>query len=467
MISSRNLLAVIAIACFAVATAIYAFIIFVGGSLSREVTLSAGVFVSGISWLCLLLFLRHRDNATLVLLDCRVVFQSFLLCYALFPSAILLLRAEIFTPVSWYGIPESAILLGVVKMYVFVTSLSLGLIFLTQGRVARSTEQPDSNSVEVHASWILAILILVYFISLAFLSALSSPVENYYENYTRYDHLSGVFATAVLVAKRLYWGVMPFIFVLAAFIFRTRPFVYVLLVVVFCGVDLYISYGARINTLLVAIQSTVAFSLFSQRVPRLRSVFALGIFGVALMSIIEVARLQTSSLTGVNLESPLFLLPGEFLALYFPAVHIDVVFSERSLDGLIMVSNDLLRVVPFGGSFGETLMTWYWQNFAPNSLVAPYTMGLFADAAAAGDWIIPFQVVGCIAGLALTIRLVSRRSLVSRAIGVYFTSATVLVLKYGVFAYVDLFVKNLLPVIAIVGAARALSGGMTYRVRVL
>jgi len=306
---------------------------------------------------------------------------------------------------------------------------------------------------------------LALFFTVFFLSVLAGPVETYYDNYTKYDHLPSFLRTIVSVLKRLYWGLMPILVVLLLFNFKERKYVALLLIAFLCLIDLYISKGSRINTFIIIIQAVVVYNILISRI-KLGKAFLIALPFIVMMSLIELVRLSSGD---IDLQE-LSLIPGEFNALFFPSIEL---FKLRELDlfppvSELMIFKDIYYLLPFFNNPDADPMNWHWINFHPSAPVAPFTMGPIADSAFFGGWF----------GLFLRAIVFAANIYLLRCLILYFSSSwlallffsysvsiSILALKYSVFSYQEQMLKNLLPSLVVFLPAAYIIGFIYHRVK--
>jgi len=295
----------------------------------------------------------------------------------------------------------------------------------------------------------LFVAVFIFLLSFFTLTILAAPVETYYDNYTKYDHLPSSIRTLVSVLKRLYWGILPILVVLVLFNFKEKKIIASFFIVLICAVDLIVSKGSRINTLIVVVQALVVYNLLVSRI-NLARLFYLVLPFIFFMALIELVRLSSGNLDLQELS----LVPGEFNALFFPSIEL---FKMREIGVLpyyseLMLYKDIYYLIPFFNNPDADPMNWYWVNFHPHAEVAPFTMGPIADSAFFGSWFAIF-----FRGILLAINIFILRcillyvskSWLSFLIFSYCVSISILALKYSVFTYQEQMIKNLLPTLLI------------------
>ena len=381
-------------------------------------------------------------------LDPTYIFSIFLLLYIISPGLILLFSLEAYTPIGWIGLNEKDLIVHYYRMILFFISV---IFFVSIGKNYNNKKKQHKVSVK-NEDFILNILIILYLICLYIIEYFAKPIDNYYEFYVRHEHLSGIPKLIVLAAKRLYWGLSPFLLYYFALKFKVKIYKYVIIVVFLCLIDLVYSHGSRINTLLMVIQAFLSMRFINNQESKISfaKILICSIFAGLLMLLVEEFRLTKSEVNVDEKVSMILSMPGELIALYFPSIHINELVNTNNSISKTLFIEEIFKIIPFAGMGEQNLMYWYWKNFHPDSIVAPYTMGVLANAALLGDiWLIIecFFIAIC---LIFIDNLVRNDGILQKITGIYFISISVLVMKYGVIAYIDQYIKNLFPLILII-----------------
>lgn len=385
--------------------------------------------------------------------DPALILSGFLTLYTMSPLIQNFMGVKIFLINSIYDYSSLEIFYHSVRFLVF-NFLICALYFVfsdvaNRNRIFREIEfkfnvncgRFDNGKVAL----ILAALIL--FLSVAALIAFAAPVNTYYDNYSKYDHLPGHLRTVVSIFKRLYWGVMPILVVLLLINFKSKKIMVFTLALLLCVVDLVISKGSRINTFIILVQLIVVYNILVEKISLRKA--ALIVFPlIMIMSLIELLRLSSGD---VNIQD-MALIPGEFNALFFPSIELFKMreFNEFPPVSDLMLFKDVYYILPFVNNPEADPMDWYWHNFHPNAPVAPFTMGPVADSAFFGGWLALI-----LRSVVLAVNLFILRSLIMRfnhswialLIFSYSVSISILALKYSVFSFHEQLIKNLVPTI--------------------
>lgn len=386
--------------------------------------------------------------------DPAFILSSFLSLYTIVPLFQNFAGVNIFAFNSIYNYSDLEVQIHALRFvffnftFCFLYFFMVDLFFKKQG-FSQSFKYTYDVSFLKDDKFSLAIAFFILIVSFVFLSLMSAPVENYYDHYTKFDHLPGPLRSLVSVFKRLYWGILPIIVVLTLVNFRDKKIFAFFLLFILCAVDLIMSQGSRINTLLLVVHALVVYNLVVDKV-NITKLFFIALPFVILMAAIELFRLSEGA---VNLEE-LALIPGEFNALFFPSIELFKMqqLGEMPPSSFLMIFKDIYYLIPFLNNVNADPMNWYWTNFHPKAPVAPFTMGPVADSAFFGSWLAIF-IRGLILSLNIfilrAILIYTKKSFVSLLLFTYCVSVSILVLKYSVFSYQEQVVKNLIPTLII------------------
>jgi len=311
--------------------------------------------------------------------------------------------------------------------------------------------------VDLNGSKHFTIIFLIVFISvsLIFLNVMSAPVETYYENYTRYDHLSVPLRKLASLFIRFKIG---FYTILLTLLFsqynRYKKFIYSIILSL-CLIELIFSHGSRIYIFIILLQAFFLYNFFVKIISLKKialSVFLMMIF----FSAIEVVRLldvKTSDAKEVLTENNIGI-PGELGALFVPGFQL---YTDREKGTLPhrdwqMFFYDFISPFSFNSFTKWNTMYWYAENYFPNAVVPPFTIGPIAESALWGGEIDLF-FRGLINGVffAFIVKWFLKRKSKWWAITIYAYcfSFSIITLKYSVFFYLTPLIKELLPTLII------------------
>ena len=406
-----------------------------------------------------ILFLRYMyDNESQAALsDAGFVVSGFLLCYTVFPILQYLTGFYVFTGLGNLDLSYENISDNTYRHILFQLMFQFAYASIN----FNSSRVTASQIIGSPSDFVVVVSFLAFVLTIAILDFFSSPIETYYDNYTRYDHLDAVTRKIVSVAVRVYRGLLPFLIMFAFLKFRQNFFLMFAIILLLCSVDIYITRGARIQALMTIVQAVGLYCLLVGPIKFYRLLLAvfIVIFGFTL---VEVVRLSTGNF--VEVVENMSTVAGEFNSLYYPEIHLYELRETNSIPdyNVQMIFKDVITLIPFVSFDGVSPMIWYWKNFHPSVPHAPFTLGPISDSAIWGG------VIGLIfRAIALAFVLgFLRRVLLNRSSGwvkvcaySYVVSVGVLSLKYGVLTPLEQLIKNwsvgfmLVTVIGLIGVS--------------
>jgi len=335
----------------------------------------------------------------------------------------------------------------------FIFGISLGYLVLRgKQKPEVSLNFPVIKNNHVMIIFLSGILILC----ISFLTITSSPVESYYDHFTRYDHLPWYGKKFASLFSRLKYGFYAALFTISFYNYKKyRIFIAVSLVVI-CIYEVTYSFGARIMVLFILLQVLCLYNLFVKPISLKKgalAVFALGL----LFSVIELFRSlefdfgkAKDSVSEDGLKSA-----SEFGSVFFPGFHL---YSERANGTLPpiewqMFFNDFISMFTFGDFSKWNPMDWYAKNYFPDFDVAPFTLGPIADSAIWGGEI-DLLIRSIVNGLffAYLVKLFIRFSNRWWAIMLYsyIFATSIMTLKYSVFYILTPLLKTIVPTLLII-----------------
>jgi hypothetical protein len=294
--------------------------------------------------------------------------------------------------------------------------------------------------------------LLVTLASTGLVTALSAPVTNYYEHYTRFDHLAPLGRYTAYVALLLksagYYVTLTLMF--AAY--RRYKYFIAPVVLSIVAYELVYSFGSRIESLSILLASACLFHYYVRPL-RLATgaayLFLLLLFFTSL-EFYRAAEFDMEAVIDEIFESGL-KFAYEFSAVFYTSFHI---YYERALGTLprpdwLMLINDFFTAVPMYDHVTYNSQYWYADIFFPDSVVPPQTMGPLADSGIWGGET-DLAVRGLLTGLgyALIARWVMRRNTAWHQMLIYtfLFSTVVFGLKYSLVYQFSVMVRILLPV---------------------
>jgi intracellular septation protein A len=395
------------------------------------------------------------------------VYMGFTMLYTIFPALVLaVLGLAEDNPISLMLPEPSRLVAEIWRQVLFQAAVAAGYLVL-RGSLGRGMkiEQPrdprDGRTVFIVAA--------VIFACLASLILMSGPVDNYWEHYTRFDHLSWLPRKFTSVALRLSLGLYCALLVFLFREYRKYRFIIPFIVGAICSYEIIYSYGARIQALIVLLQVVCLYHYLVKRIT-LKVAFMSALVVATFFSAIEVVRQVQGDISAArSVVSEEGLQPaGEFLAVFYPAYHL---YEERAQGSLPptewpMFFNDAISLVTWGDYSRYNPMAWYTRNYYPDAEVAPFTLGPIAESAIwGGEWDLLFR--GLVNGLffAGIMRWFVRRRNKWWALVIYaycFATA-ILIIKYSIFLHLTLIEKTILPTLLVVSVIRNLPYGRRSR----
>lgn len=290
-----------------------------------------------------------------------------------------------------------------------------------------------------------------------YLKLLSSPVETYYDSFTRYDHLPWVlkkFASLLIRFKYGFYSITLAILFLNFKKYRIFTLCFLLLI---CIYEISDSLGARIIALMILLQASCLFSLSVAKLSIKKGLIFM--FALALLfTVIEIGREVGFNLGEAksNVNSDGFRTATEFASVFYPGYHL---YEERRQSALPprplpMFFSDIISIFTFGDFDKWTPMSWYNKYYYPDVDVSPYTIGPIAESAMWGGEI-DLAIRAFINGIffAFIVCWFIKRSTKWWAfvIYTYCYSTCILTMKYSVFFQLTPIVKTVLPTLLITG----------------
>lgn len=374
-----------------------------------------------------------------------VIIFSYLYC--VIPTMFFLTNTVEGAPFRWYDYSEVQLCDHLLRGAVFLATLIITLSLTKKRDIGLGLDLDVFRMLNASSATLMLCLATFILVNLI-LTLLSAPVDDYYSFYTRFDHLSGLPAIIVSICKRLSWGLTPIIICLISIRYKNSLKMYVLSVGAIVLFLILNSYGARIEAMLAIIQATCFRAIWAKRqisIPKLTMFIPVVALALYIFKYIEIVRLEGSGLSEGYSGSALLLAPGEFFALLFPSIELYDLQAVVKPHGWDLYFKDVLSVIPFFDNSQRDFMYWYWQTFVPTAPVAPYTLGVLADPAILGDWWL--LVEGVIIGYSAELinRLRHGPSVYRLAAFGYLSSVGILVIKYNMLTYFELFLNNFLP----------------------
>ena len=284
----------------------------------------------------------YRGNLSKLVSDITCVFLGFLLLYTIIPMLLFLSGAYLITPLAWFGANDDLFLEILILHILFSFGIQLVGFFLNQ----KQRYNMIKTKAEIKYRFIAISLLTLVFALVSIQSALSAPIESYYDHYTRFDHHSGLVRLLISVLVRIYLGIIPFAVLFSVLGFRNNTSIIILNICALCFLDVWYSEGSRIQSLIIILQALCAYTILVRPVSTKFITIAF-VSVVAVFTIVEIWRLNDDGLSGISPETIGFA--GEFTALFVPELHL---YGLRNADNIpyfdsIMRLKDFIELIPF------------------------------------------------------------------------------------------------------------------------
>jgi hypothetical protein len=332
----------------------------------------------------------------------------------------------------------------------FILGISIGYLWI-RGRSKFTYKYIERSDKITIISLLIIIIICIFFID-----GLSAPVESYYDNYTRYDHLPVVLRKIVSILTRFKYG---FYSILFSFLFLNyNKFKLYIPIIVFsiCLYELIYSHGSRIIVLIILLQVFFLYNFIVKSI-NIKKALLFALVLSLVFSLVEVIRLMDLSVKDAEntIGEEGIKAPGEIGAVFFTGYHL---YSERAMGALPktewpMFFYDFISPFSFNSFTKWNPIYWYADNYFPESEVPPFTLGPIADSAIWGgeiDLFLRGLVNGAFFAIIVKWFLTYRDKWWALTIYSFFFSTCVMTLKYSVFYHITPLFKDILPTIFII-----------------
>ncbi|MGE5112794.1 MAG: hypothetical protein ACM3JB_18165 [Acidobacteriaceae bacterium] len=418
---------------------------------------TVGVFL----WFSLRLRYQIQDN---IFGEIGFTYLGFAVAYTVFPAYGFLAQD---TLRSWVGIPiletflpdSSQLAVQLWRQVLFIFAVAAGYLLFRGNRTPKSSAFDNLGGAEKS---IIFLLFGGTVLSVVVLWALSAPVVEYVDNYTRYDHLSWVGLRIVAICTFVKTGGT---FVLLPILFRNykRYRMYIWSFVLLRTVqEILGSLGARIDAFMIVSAAAVSYHYCVKQIT-VKKALVVTLALVLTFAAIATVRLgafdSSEQSAGANFDF------GELGAVFIPGFHL---YAERAMGTLPLVPwqlffDDFISIVPLANDKTWQPMYWWADNYAPDAVVPPITLGPIALSALWGGEFTLF-VEGFINGLlfAFLMRWFAKKSGSWRVMAVYVFcySTCIMCLKYSIFFHLAPLIRTILPSILIISVlAKGIQGG--------
>jgi len=437
----------------------------------RNVQILLPTFAVILIFLCFSLRLRFQvqDN---VFGEIGFIYLAFAVAYTVFPAYGFLVLDSLSSGAGFENLATLSPDQGELGVHLWRHVLFIGAVgsgyLLFRGR--HTPKFNSSKNLGSAEKPIIRFLFGIIVLSILALWALSAPVETYIDNYTRYDNLSWIARRLVTICTVLKTG-GTFVLLTAMFRdykrYRIYIWSFVLLSVVY---EVQYSLGARIDAFVILTAAVLLYHYCVQRITLRRGLLVALAFGLV-FSVIEIVRFADLDFSGLKeTVSQVQGMPAaELGAVFFPGFHL---YSERSSGTLPPVEwqvffDDFISLVPLAGQTKWQPMYWYAENYFPDAVVPPLTVGPIAMSALWGGEIGLF-VQGFINGVffAFLMRWFARDCEKWQVMAIYAFcySTCIMCLKYSIFWHLAPVVRFILPVVFIVSVlAKNIQGSTELR----
>ena len=362
-------------------------------------------------------------------------------------------------PLAWLLPTPSELIAHLWRHVLFIFGIAAGYL-LVRGRertppiIIKDSEGRDGRTI--------MILITMTAICILIIILMSAPVNTYYEHYTRYDHLPWLTRKLVSVCVRLKLGMYTVLITFLFLNYKKYKYIIFVTVIAICLHEIIYSFGSRIETLIILLEVTCLYN-YTVKSISLRKGLVACIALALLFSTVELFRTVQFDLTSAQekVAQQGFKSASEFVSVYLPGFHL---YAER-VNGTLpptqwpMFFNEFISIVTFGDFTRWNPMFWYAQNYFPDSVVPPFTLGPISDSAIWGgevDLLLRGLVNGVFFAYLVRWFLRHKDKWWGVTIYVYCYATCIMTIKYSVFWHLTPLLKTLLPTIIVIEAARRL-----------
>jgi hypothetical protein len=332
----------------------------------------------------------------------------------------------------------------------FMAGVAAGYL-LARGREVPERILVPRNERLDHRTIVALVTILV--VVSVFLTLMSAPVETYWDNYTRFDHLSWLPRKLVSIAVRLKLGLYTLVVTFLFLNYRRYRRLIPVAVVAICAHEMIYTHGSRIESLIILIGVASLFSLTVKPIT-LKMAAVTFVAVTALFTVVELVRLPDGGLADADVKPA-----AEFGAVFFTGFHL---YQERAQGTLPprewpMFFSDVIGLVTTGDFSRWNPQDWYTRNYYPDAEIAPMTLGPIADSAIWGgepDLLARGLLNGLFFAYIVRWFLKRKEKWWAIAVYVYCVSSSVLTLKYSIFFHLVPLLKTLTPTLLLIGLLR-------------
>ncbi|MBA4277227.1 O-antigen polymerase [Flavobacterium sp.] len=399
--------------------------------------------------------LLKKVNGETLFCDLGFIYCSLLVLYTVIPGLVLVYGLTkpgdpIAVLLDNMSVTKTDLSIHLWRHFLFLFCFSVGYLFF------RGKEKFKYVEIKRSMHFSIVFLMITIVVSLLILSLLSAPVETYYDNYIRYDHLSVPVRKIVSVLIRFKGGFCVILITLLFLNYKKYKFYILISVLLICVYELLYSHGSRINIFIILLQVFFLYSYFV-KVLSVKKIFGYALILLTFFSIIEIIRLLDGNVVSTKevISEDGIKPPGELGALFITSFHL---YSEREKGVLPkrewqMFFYDIISPFTFNSDTSLNPMYWYANYYFPESIVPPFTIGPIAESAIWGGEIDLFfrgLINGAYFAFIVKWFLKRRDKWWGVATYAFLFSYSVITLKYSVFFYLTPVFKDLLPTLLLV-----------------
>ncbi len=315
------------------------------------------------------------------------IYLFFILAYTLTPAYIfIVLGLDNAVGWSWWALRElnptySELGIHLWRHSLFMLSVGLGYIVFRGHEVLSGYKDHIIDiSDRVVIRFLLAMLLIIW----AFLLIFSAPVNEYTDNYTRFDELSSVLRFIISILARLKIGFYLILFMLLFANYKDYKILSWLSILIIIFYELINSYGARIEVFFLILMALFLYNNLVMNIT-VKKIVLFFIFNLLLFTALEILRSNNFDLNNtINFTYDIKIQPAsEFGSVFITGFHL---YIERNLGGfptaeLPMLFTDFINLVMPNNFVKWSPMHWYAAEYYPASIIPPATLGPIADSA--------------------------------------------------------------------------------------
>lgn len=401
----------------------------------------------------LFIYVYKINTGNYLIADLGFVYSSYIFLFTIIPCINIISGLKDNDPIYLLFPDENKVIEALWRQIIYFIFFTISYLLLR----GKNKIKFIVNKKNYYCSQTIIFLVVLLFFSYSYLILLSSPVENYYESYTRYDNLPWALKKIASLSIRV--KMATYILILTFLFLDYKRFKYFIpIFVISSGVfEIIFNYGARIQFFIILMQAIFLYSIIIKPVS-FRRLALIGAFLIVGLTAVQIIRLIDFQELGRFFETPIteiISLPWEFNSVYYPNLHLYIERSSNNIPDvpILMFFNDFISLFTFGDFTKYNPMDWYFRQYHPDALVAPYTIGPIAESALwGGEFDLIFRATLNGFFFAFITRWFLERQNKWWALGIYtfFCASSLLTLKYSIFFNLILLTKTLFPVFLLV-----------------